>query len=50
MNKKPSGIINTLKASKGAEWLEARRREYEGYGYKDGEIDSEIAADSSAQP
>ena len=45
MNKKPSGIINTLKASKGAEWLEARRREYEGYGYKDGEIDSEIAAD-----
>ncbi|MDY4255987.1 MAG: hypothetical protein SOX69_09755, partial [Oscillospiraceae bacterium] len=45
MNKKPSGIINTLKASKGAELLEARRREYEGYGYKDGEIDSEIAAD-----
>ncbi len=45
MNKKPSGISNTLKASKGAEWLEARRREYEGYGYKDGEIDSEIAAD-----
>lgn len=38
-------IIDTLKASKGAEWLEARRREYEGYGYKDGEIDSEIAAD-----
>ena len=45
MNKKPSGIINTLKASKGAEWLEARRREYEGYGYKDEQIDSEIAAD-----
>lgn len=45
MNKKSSGIINTLKASKGAEWLEARRREYEGYDYKDGEIDSEIAAD-----
>lgn len=38
-------IIDTLKASKGAEWLEARRREYEGYGYKDREIDSEIAAD-----
>lgn len=38
-------IIDTLRASKGAEWLEARRREYEGYGYKDGEIDSEIAAD-----
>ena len=38
-------IINTLKASKGAEWLEARRKEYAGYGYKDGEIDSEIAAD-----
>ena len=38
-------IINTLKVSKGAEWLEARRKEYEGYDYKDGEIDSEIAAD-----
>ena len=38
-------IIDTLNASKGAEWLEARRREYAGYGYKDGEIDSEIAAD-----
>lgn len=38
-------IIDTLKASKGAEWLEARRREYAGYGYKDGGIDSEIAAD-----
>ena len=38
-------IIDTLKASKGEEWLEARRREYEGYGYKDGKIDSEIAAD-----
>ena len=45
MNKKPSGIINTLKASKGEEWLEARRREYAGYGYKDEQIDSEIAAD-----
>ena len=38
-------IIDTLKASKGEEWLEARRREYAGYGYKDGGIDSEIAAD-----
>ena len=38
-------IIDTLRASKGAEWLEARRREYAGYGYKDGKIDSEIAAD-----
>lgn len=38
-------IINTLKASKGKEWLEARRREYEGYGYKGEQIDSEIAAD-----
>ena len=38
-------VINTLKGVKGAEWLEARRREYEGYGYKDREIDSEIAAD-----
>ena len=38
-------IIDTLRASKGAEWLEARRREYAGYGYKDGGIDSEIAAD-----
>lgn len=38
-------IIDTLRASKGAEWLEARRREYAGYGYKDGRIDSEIAAD-----
>lgn len=38
-------IIDTLKASKGAEWLEARRREYADYGYKDGKIDSEIAAD-----
>ena len=38
-------IIDTLRVSKGAEWLEARRREYAGYGYKDGEIDSEIAAD-----
>ena len=38
-------VTNTLKAKKGVEWLDARRREYEGYGYKDGEIDSEIAAD-----
>lgn len=38
-------VINTLKGVKGAEWLEARRREYEGYGYKGKEIDSEIAAD-----
>ena len=38
-------IIDTLKASKGEEWLEARRREYEGYGYKGEQIDSEIAAD-----
>lgn len=38
-------IIDTLKASKGEEWLEARRKEYAGYGYKDGKIDSEIAAD-----
>ena len=38
-------VINTLKGVKGAEWLEARRREYEGYGYKGEEIDSEIAAD-----
>ncbi len=38
-------IISTLKASKGAEWLEARRREYAGYGYKGEQIDSEIAAD-----
>ena len=38
-------IIDTLKASKGAEWLEARRREYAAYGYKDEQIDSEIAAD-----
>lgn len=38
-------IIDTLKASKGAEWLEARRKEYAGYGYKGEQIDSEIAAD-----
>ena len=38
-------IIDTLKASKGEEWLEARRREYAGYGYKGEQIDSEIAAD-----
>ncbi len=38
-------IIDTLKVSKGAEWLSQRRKEYEGYGYKGEEIDSEIAAD-----
>ena len=38
-------IIDTLKVSKGAEWLSQRREEYEGYGYKGEEIDSEIAAD-----
>ena len=38
-------ITNTLKQTKGAEWLEARRREYADYGYKGSEIDSEIAAD-----
>ena len=38
-------IIDTLRASKGAEWLEARRKEYAGYGYKGEQIDSEIAAD-----
>ena len=38
-------IIDTLKVSKGAEWLSQRRKEYEGYGYKSDEIDSEIAAD-----
>lgn len=38
-------VINTLKGVKGEEWLSQRRKEYEGYGYKDGEIDSEIAAD-----
>ncbi len=38
-------ITNTLKQTKGAEWLEARRREYAEYGYTGSEIDSEIAAD-----
>ena len=38
-------VINTLKGVKGEEWLSQRRKEYEGYGYKGKEIDSEIAAD-----
>ena len=38
-------VINTLKGVKGEEWLSQRRKEYEGYGYKGEEIDSEIAAD-----